>query len=124
MAWKKGKGTPLKVFSGKEKTLNRVILLALCSKKLLNKYDTFLEIRKIKGFRHKARATIYRRVEALEKEGWIDPKGKRPAKVQGDSTLYELSFKGNAALKLDQKSIEEFLKTATNEQLTMFIDLF
>jgi len=48
----------------------------------------------------------------------------RSAKVQGDSILYELTLKGKAALKLDKKSIEEFLQTATDEQLSMFIVLF
>lgn len=124
MAWNKCKGTRLKVFSGKEASLNRVILLILQSKKPLAKYDVFLEIRNIKGFKHEDSKTVYRRIDALNKEGWICQKGTRPAKVQGESILYELSLKGKAALKLDEKSIEEFLKTATHDQLTEFIDLF
>lgn len=36
----------------------------------------------------------------------------------------ELALKGKAALRLDERSIEEFLKTATDEQLASFIDLF
>ena len=61
---------------------------------------------------------------ALGKEGWIVQKGTRPAKVQGDSIQYGLTLKGQAALRLDEKSIEDFLKTATEEQLVKFIDLF
>ena len=38
--------------------------------------------------------------------------------------LYELTLKGKAALRLDEKSLEEFLKTETSEQLSKFIDLF
>ena len=124
MAWKKCKGTRLKVFSGKEASLNRVILLILRSKKLLAKYDVYLEIRNIKGFKHKDSKTIYRRIEALSEEGWIAQKVTRPAKVQGESLLYELTLKGKAALKLDQKSIEDFPKTATDEQLQKFIEAF
>jgi DNA-binding PadR family transcriptional regulator len=124
LAWKRCKGTKLKVFSGKEARLNRVILLILHSKKLLAKYDIFLEIRKIKGFKHEDSKTIYRRIGALNKEGWIHQKGTRPAKVQGESRLYELTLKGKAALNLDEKSIEEFLRTATEEQLAKFIALF
>jgi hypothetical protein len=60
-----GKGTPLKVFSGKEASLNRVILLILYSKKLLAKYDVYLEIRSIKGFKHKDSKTVYRRIDIL-----------------------------------------------------------
>ena len=63
-------------------------------------------------------------MDALIKEGWIAQKGTRPAKVQGESILYELTLKGKAALRLDNKSMDDFLKTATNEQLTKFIDLF
>jgi DNA-binding PadR family transcriptional regulator len=124
LAWKRCKGTKLKVFSGKEARLNRVILLILRSKKLLAKYDIFLEIRKIKGFKHEDSKTIYRRIGALNKEGWIVQKGVRPAKVQGESILFELTLKGRAALKLDEKSVEEFLRTATKVQLLTFIDLF
>ena len=82
MAWRKCKGTPLKVFSGKEESLNRVILLILRSKKLLAKYDVYLEIRNIKGFKHEDSKTIYRRMDALSKEFWIAQKGTRPAKCR------------------------------------------
>jgi DNA-binding PadR family transcriptional regulator len=124
LALKKDKGTKLKVFSGKEARLNRLILLILNSKKKLAKYDVFLEIRSIKGFKHEDSKTVYRRMEALNQEGWITQKGTRPARVQGDSILYELTLRGEAALRLDEKSIEEFLTSASNEQLRDFIDLF
>jgi DNA-binding PadR family transcriptional regulator len=90
---------------------------------LLAKYDVFLQIRNMKGFRHISSKTVYRRMDALEKGCWIAQNGIRPAKVQGDSALYQLTLKGKAALKLDEKSIEEFLETATEEQLTKFNDL-
>ena len=124
MAWNGRKSTRLKVFSGKEARLNRVILLILHSKKLLAKYDIFLEVRKIKGFKHEDSKTVYRRIDALDKEGWIVKNGTRPAKVQGESILYELTLRGKAAIKLDEKNIEEFLKTAANDQLKKFIELF
>jgi DNA-binding PadR family transcriptional regulator len=124
LAQKKSKGTPLKLFSGKQAKLNRIIMLILSSKALMTKYDIFLEIRSMKGFRHKNSKTIYRRIEALAEEGWIAKNGTRPGKVQGTSVLYEATLKGKAALKLDEKNIERFLKTATEEQLTKFIDLY
>lgn len=123
MAWKKCKGTRLEVFSDKQACLNRVILLILYSKQLLAKYDVFLEIKSMKGFRHIDSKTVYRRIDALEKEGWIARKGTRPAKVQGDSVLYELTLKGKAALRLYEKSVEEFLQTATDEQLLKFLNI-
>ena len=118
------KGTRLEVFSGKEARLNRVILLILQSKKPLTKYDVFLEIRNIKGFKHKDSKTIYRRVDALKEGGWISQQGTRPAKVQGESKLHGLTVKGKAALKLNQKSVDEFLRTATDEQLLKLIEAF
>ena len=125
MARKKRKGTPLKVFSGKEATLNRVILLILrSSKQPLARYDVYLKIRGIRGLKRKDSKTIYRRMTALNLEGWIAQKGTRAAKVKGDSILYEVTLKGKAALRLDEKSIERFLKVATGEQLAQFISLF
>jgi DNA-binding PadR family transcriptional regulator len=119
-----GKGTPFKVFSGKEATLNRVILLVfLSSKHPLAKYDVYLQIHGMKGLKRKDSKTVYRRIEVLNQEGWIAHRGKRPAKVQGESILYELTLKGKLALRLDEISIEEFLKTASDEQLAKFIDV-
>lgn len=77
----------------------------------------------MKGLKRKDSKTVYRRIEVLNQEGWIAQKGTRPAKVQGDSMLYELTLKGKAALRLDEKSIEEFLKGATDEQLAKLLDL-
>ena len=87
-------------------------------------YDVWRQLKVIKGFRAVHSKTVYRRMHALEQEGWIVQKGKRPAKIQGDCSLYELTLKGKAALRIDGKSIETFLKTATNEQLAKLIDLF
>ena len=99
-------------------------MLILCSSKQpLAKYDVYLQIHGMKGSRHINSKTVYRRMDSLIKEGWIAQNGTRLAKVQGESVLYALSLKGKAALKLDQKSIEEFLETATEEKLNKFIDL-
>lgn len=62
-------------------------------------------------------------MDALICEGWVAEKGKRPAKVQGESMLYELTLKGKAALKLDEISIDTLLETATADQLAKFIGL-
>lgn len=86
LARRRGKGTPLKLFSGKEETLNRVILLILYSQKLLAKY-MFLKIKNMKGFRRMDPRTAYRRMDALEKEGWISQKGNRPSKPGWPSEL-------------------------------------
>ncbi len=78
----------------------------------------------MKGSRHLNSKTIYRRMNALICDGWISPKGIRPAKVQGESMLYDLTLKGKAALELDEKSVEDFLQTATDEHLLKFIEAF
>jgi len=123
LARKKCGGTPLKVFSGKEATLNRVILLTLFSGQLLTKYDLFLIIRGTKGFRRKDVRTIYRRVDVLEKGGWITKEGEKRTKPGWPSELYKISLKGKAALKLDQKNIEVFIESATDKELLELIDL-
>ena len=70
MAGNKCKGTPLKVFSGKEGKLNRIILL-LVLQRVLTKHDVFLEVRRIKGCRHKTSGTVGRRMNALCEGGFL-----------------------------------------------------
>ncbi len=124
MARKKSKGTKLKVFSNREETLNRVISKILEKKSPLIAYDVLLQLKGIKGFRNTDSGTVYRRMQALEKQGWITQKGTRPTQPGWDSALYELTLRGKAALKLDEKSIEDFLRTATDEQLLKFIEAY
>ena len=123
MARKNCKGTKLEVFSGKQESLNRVICQILEWKSPLIAYDVWRQLKAIKGFKYIDSKTAYRRMEALEQEGWIVQKGTRQGKRGGDKILYELTLRGKAALRLDEKSIEKFLQTATDEQLLKFIDL-
>jgi DNA-binding PadR family transcriptional regulator len=124
VAWKESQGTKLKVFSGKEARLNRVILKIMEKNSPLINYDVWCQIKSIKGFRHVDSKTAYRRMEALREEDLLAEKGTRPGKRGGDRVLYELTLRGRAVLKLAEKNLEKFIKTATNEQLTKFIDLF
>ena len=124
MAQKKSKGTKLEVFSGKQEGLNRVICQVLEWKGPLIAYDVWRQLKAIKGFKYINSKTTYRRMEALEQQGWIVQKGTRQGKRGGDKVLYELTLKGKATLRLDEKSLEEFLRTATDEQLLKFIDSF
>jgi len=78
---KRCKGTELKVFSGREAKLNRVIFMILDSKNLLASYSMYLEIRRIKGFRHVKRQSVDRRMKALCEQGWVMKRGVRPAKA-------------------------------------------
>lgn len=124
MARKRRKGTKLEVFSGKKEGLNRVILQILEWKSPIIAYDVWRQIKATKGFKHVDSKTAYRRMDTLEQESLIAEKGTRLGKRGGDKRLYELTLRGKAALRLDEKSIEEFLKTATDDQLSKFIELF
>jgi hypothetical protein len=48
-------------------------------------------------------------------------KGTRPTKPRGSSTLYELTLRGKAALKLGEINMDTFLKTAKDEQLLLLV---
>ncbi len=124
MAPKKcNKGIPLKVFSGKQKKLNRIIL-PLLEKKALAKEDVFHVLRKTKGFRNVTSKTICRRMDALIEGGYIAPNGTRPGAVQGECVLYQTTRKGLGALRMDKKSGDEFLDTATQEVLAEFLKIY
>lgn len=121
----KSKGTPLKVFSGKEETLNRLILQILRnSKQPLTKYDVALEVRRVIDFKHMDKNTVYRRMDALHKQDLISIVGERPTKPGWPSDLYAINPRGIAALKLDKKNIENFLLTASYEKLRKFNDAY
>lgn len=101
--------------------MNRVIFLILSIKGSMASYDVYREIRSMKGFRHIDSRTVFRRIQALQKEEWILEKGTRPAKPGWDSVLYGLSLRGQVTLSFDKISIDHFLATATEEQLLRLI---
>jgi chromosome segregation and condensation protein ScpB len=115
------RGTKLKVFSGKEATLNHTILRIL-EKQMLIAYDVWLTTKTIKGFRHTPYRSICRRIQALEQQNWITKKGKRPIRPTGTSDLYEITPKAKAALYLSEKTMDTFLETAPEEKLLQLIE--
>ncbi len=123
LAPRRGKGVPLKIFSGKQRKLNRVIL-PLLEKKALAKEDVFHVLRKTKGFRGVTSKTVCRRMDELNKEGYIAPSGKRPGAVEGECILYKTTRKGLGALRMDRKSGDEFLDTASEEELAEFLKIY
>jgi len=106
---KKGKGTELKVFSGREARLNRSIFLVLDLKNPLTSYDVHLEIRQVKGFRHLRWQSVNRLVKALFEQGWIVKRGVRPAKAHFRSSLYTLSIRTHAALAINKTDLNVFI---------------
>lgn len=122
MEHKKNKCTSLEVFSGRGERLNRVIFLVLRHDGILTRYDLFKQIRSIKGFRHTRIQSVYRRVDALYQQCWLDSNGVRMAKAHFASPLYELNVRALAALELDKTDLNEFLKTVSKEQIQKLIE--
>lgn len=79
----------------------------------------YLEIRRIKGFRHTKYPSVDRRIKALQKQHWITRKGTRRTKPGSDSPLYELSSQGQTAIEIDKVNMDDFLKNAKEELLLL-----
>lgn len=124
MTANKSKGTRLQVFSGKEEARNRLILQILKdSKQPLIKYDIALLVRRVKGFRHTDKKTVYERVDELHEQRFIDIVGQRPTKPGWPSDLYVINRRGLTALDLDENSINDFLLNADDERLRKLSEL-
>jgi len=63
-------------------------------------------------------------MNALSESGYITSIGTRPSKIQGECEVYGITLKGQAALRIDKKSNQEFLDTANNEELSIFLDIY
>ncbi len=124
MTRKRCKSTELDVFSGREAKLNRVIFVILNSKSPLTSYDMYLEIRRIKGFRHTKRQSVDRRMKVLYAQGWIVKYGVRPAKAHFLSPLYALSIRAQAALALNKIDLNLFVQIAKETDLEIVVDVF
>jgi hypothetical protein len=122
LALHKHKGTKLKVFSGREERLNRAIFLILHRDGILTRYDLFKQIRSIKGFRHTKIQVLYRRVDALFQQGWLDTHGVRITKALFSSPLYQLNVRALAAMEFDKTDLNELLQTASKEQIQKLIN--
>ncbi len=116
-------GIKLEVFSGKQAKLNRIIFLVLLCKGVLTSYETYKEIRSIKGFRHVNRQNVDRRMRALHEEGYLEVTGTKPAKAHFQQPLYKLSDYAEAALELSKKNWNVTLKKSPKEALRELIDL-
>ena len=123
MAKSTGGGIKLEVFSGKQAKLNRIIFLVLRCKSVLTSYETYKEIRSIKGFRHVNRQNIDRRMKELHKEGYLEVIGTKPAKAHFQQPLYRLGNSAKAALELSKKDWNLTLKKSPKEELRELIDL-
>jgi hypothetical protein len=117
------RGTKLDVFSGREAKLNRVIFQILDTKNILTSYDMYLEIRRIKGFRHVKRQSIDRRMKSLCQQSWIVKYGVKQAKAHFISPLYALSIQAQTALVLNKTDLNVFLQAAEKVELGIMVDI-
>ncbi len=123
MVREQSKGTKLEVFSGRQARLNVIIFLVLYSKKLLSSYDIYLEIKRIKGYRHTRYQSIDRRVKALYQQGWLKKDGIRLAKAHFLLPLYALSIRARAALAISKTDLNVFIHIAPESKLEIIIDV-
>jgi hypothetical protein len=123
MTQKRCEGTKLDVFGGREAKLNRIIFQILDSENLLTSYDMYLEIRRIKGFRHVKWQSVDRRMKALCEQGWIVKYGVRPAKAHFLSPLFALSIRAQAALSLNKTDLNLFIQVAKENELEKIVDV-
>lgn len=114
----------LKVFSGKQKKLNRLALQIFDQKGPLVWYDVWRFVKMTKGYGRTEKKTIQDRVDALFEQGYVAKNGTRPTKPGWPSDLFEITRKGKAALKADKKTMDQFLETASEEELQKFIDIY
>jgi len=117
LAKREGKGTPLKLFSGKEAKLNRIIFLTLLCKGLLTSYEMWKDIHCMKGYRRYGRASIDRRMKVLHKQNWLLVNGTKPAKAHFLQPLYQISERAETALDLSKSDLNFILEKGSKEQV-------
>ncbi len=115
-------GIKLEVFSGKQAKLNRIIFLVLLCKGLLTSYETYKEIRSIKGFRHVNRQNVDRRMKALYEQRWLEVTGTKLAKAHFKQPLYKLGDNAEAALELSKKDFNVSLKISSKDELRKLVE--
>lgn len=122
MAQKTSRGTRLEVFSGKAGPLNHLVFEILRSKALAS-YDIYLEVRRVKGFKHRKYQAVDRRLKMLYEQGWLVLDGAKKTKPGTEAPLYSLSSNGPTALEMDKVSREWFLSDASDELQSRMTEL-
>jgi hypothetical protein len=102
------------VFSDTAGPFNRLLFEILRSKALAS-YDIYLEVRRVKGFKHKKYQAVDRRLKKLYEEGWLIIDGTKKTKPGTEAPIYRLSSNGPTALEMDKVSRERFLSDASDK---------
>jgi len=109
MARKKGKGTELSVFKGREAKLNRAIFQTLTLKGPRTIYDMYKQIRRTKGFKRAHYGNLNKRVRALEKMGYVKAVDIRNTKAGFEAVVYEPTARAYLAVMLSRISLDDLL---------------
>jgi predicted transcriptional regulator len=108
LARKKGKGTELSVFKGREAKLNRAIIQALATKEPQTTRELRKRIAQTKGLKHTSYSTVNKRVRSLAESGYLR-KAAVKERTGGITNYYELRPKAYLATFLNSTRTEDML---------------
>lgn len=121
MARKKGRGTELNVFKGREAKLNRAIFQILATEGPLTIKNLQRHVSKFTGFRGTYYASVSKRIRCLEEIGYVIKIAQPiPYKVS-QAVAYKLSIRAYLVTLLDSHSIEELLNQMTDSAASLIL---
>jgi hypothetical protein len=109
----------LSVFTGTKARFNRVIFRVLTQHGPLTISDLRKRIRTLKDYRYTRYPVIYRRVNALQKESFLEV--VCPDENKKKSLVYGLTARGHLAILLDQMDIDRVLRIADIEKIAAIL---
>lgn len=121
MVRKKGKGTELSVFKGREAKLNRAIFKTLIMKSPQTIYDITKTIKNQRGLGHTKYTNVSRRVRALEQSGFVDKAGVKETQAGTQAILYQLATRTHVAILLDHISPDALIVEADQDALNTML---
>jgi len=111
----------LSVFKGREAILNWVIFQILALKAPLAIYEICNRIKAKTGLKHVKYTNINRRVRALSDSGYLEEVGTRKTQAGFQANLYKMTSRAYLAIILNELNLDDFVQTATEEQITAVI---
>jgi len=118
---RKEKGGRLSVFKGREARLNQAIFHILALKGPLTIYEVCKEVKAQKGLKQTKYTNVNRRIRILEQSGYLERAGKRKTLAGFEAILYGLTPKTYLALLLNQINLEDFIRTADKNAITVIL---
>ena len=115
MARKKGKGTELSVFKGREAKLNRAIIHSLALEGPQTIYDLHKNLRTVRGLKHTRYSSVNKRIRILKESGYVHKVAIKETKAGFVSSIYELRTKALLAWMIDSVELERLLSQMNDE---------